>query len=150
MLFRSLDELVAIVSDHSPCLPELKRAPDIEHAWGGIASLQFALPIVWTEARRRGVPLAEIATRMTRGPAQLAGLHARKGRLAPGQDADVVVWDPNAAFVVTPGIVEHRHKVTPYLGRTLHGVVKTTYLRGQKVWEDGRAIGDPVGEWIRR
>ncbi|HEY6138289.1 MAG TPA: allantoinase AllB [Thermoanaerobaculia bacterium] len=149
-LWRGLDELVAIVSDHSPCLPELKRAPDIEHAWGGIASLQFALPIVWTEAKRRGVPLAEIARRMTRGPAELAGLDARKGRLAPGYDADVVVWDPDAVFVVTPGIVEHRHKVTPYLGRTLHGVVKTTYLRGRKVWEDGRAIGDPVGEWIRR
>ena len=151
-LWRGLDELVAIVSDHSPCTPELKkmREGDIEHAWGGIASLQFALPIVWTEARRRGVPLPEIARRMTRGPAELAGLGARKGRLAPGYDADVVVWDPDATFVVTPGIVEHRHKVTPYLGRTLHGVVKTTYLRGQKVWEDGRAIGDPVGEWIRR
>jgi allantoinase len=151
-LWRGLGELVAIVSDHSPCTPELKKmaAGDIEHAWGGIASLQFALPIVWTEARRRGVPLAEIAKRMTQGPAKLAGLDARKGRLAPGYDADVVVWDPDAAFTVAPDIVEHRHKVTPYLGRTLHGVVKTTYLRGQKVWEDGRAIGDPVGEWIRR
>jgi allantoinase len=149
-LWRGLDELIAIVSDHSPCLPELKRAPDIEHAWGGIASLQFALPIVRTEARRRGVPLASIVKRMTQGPASLAGLDARKGSLAPGYDADVVVWDPDATFVVTPDIVEHRHKVTPYLGRTLHGVVKTTYLRGQKVWEDGRAIGDPVGEWIRR
>jgi len=149
-LWRGLDELVAIVSDHSPCLPELKRAPDIEHAWGGIASLQFALPIVWTEARRRGVPLAAIATRMTHGPATLAGLGARKGRLAPGYDADIVVWDPDATFVVTPEIVQHRHKVTPYLGRTLHGVVKATYLRGQKVWDDGRAIGDNVGEWIRR
>ena len=149
-LWKGLDDLIAIVSDHSPCLPELKRAPDIEHAWGGIASLQFALPIVWTEAKRRGVPLSAIAQRMSRGPAELAGLGARKGRLAPGYDADIVVWDPNAAFVVAPDIVQHRHKVTPYLGRTLSGVVKTTYLRGQKVWDDGRAIGDPVGEWIRR
>ena len=149
-LWRGLDDLIAIVSDHSPCLPELKRAPDIEHAWGGIASLQFALPIVWSEAKRRGVPLASIAQRMSRGPAELTGLGARKGRLAPGYDADIVVWDPNATFVVTPDIVQHRHKVTPYLGRMLSGVVKTTYLRGQKVWDDGRAIGDPVGEWIRR
>jgi allantoinase len=151
-LWKGLDELIAIVSDHSPCTPELKkmREGDLEHAWGGIASLQFALPIVWTEAKRRGVPLATIARLMTRGPAELAGLGARKGRLAPGYDADLVVWDPNATFVVTPDIVQHRHKVTPYLGRTLHGVVKATYLRGQKVWDDGRAIGEPVGEWIRR
>jgi len=149
-LWRGLGSLSAIVSDHSPCLPELKRAPDIEHAWGGIASLQFSLPIVWTEARRRGVPLATIARLMSEGPAQLAGVGARKGRLAPGYDADFVVWDPNAEFVVAPEAVQHRHKVTPYLGRTLRGVVKATYLRGQKVWDDGRAIGYPVGEWIRR
>ncbi|HEV2720729.1 MAG TPA: allantoinase AllB [Thermoanaerobaculia bacterium] len=151
-LWRGLDRLNAIVSDHSPCVPELKKMAegDIEHAWGGIASLQFALPIVWTEAHRRGVPLPTIARMMSRGPAELAGLGARKGRLAPGYDADFVVWDPNASFVVTPEIVQYRHKVTPYLGRTLRGVVKAAYLRGQKVWDDGRAIGDPMGEWIRR
>jgi allantoinase len=151
-LWKGLDRLIAIVSDHSPCTPELKKMAegDIEHAWGGIASLQFALPIVWTEAKRRGVPLATIAKLMTQGPAELAGLGAWKGRLAPGYDADIVVWDPDAAFTVTPDLVQHRHKVTPYLGRTLHGVVKTTYLRGRKVWDDGRAIGDPPGEWIRR
>ena len=151
-LWKRLGELIAIVSDHSPCTPELKHLGDgdVARAWGGIASLQFALPIVWTEAKRRGVPLAAIARRMTQGTAELAGLGARKGRLASGYDADIVVWDPNATFTVTPDIVQHRHKVTPYLGRTLHGVVKTTYVRGQKVWDDGRAIGDPVGEWIRR
>ena len=151
-LWKGLDELIAIVSDHSPCTPELKKMSegDIEHAWGGIASLQFALPIVWSEAKRRGVPLATVARLMSQGPAELAGLGARKGRLAPGYDADIVVFDPNATFVVDAARVQHRHKVTPYLGRTLTGVVKTTYLRGQKVWDDGRAIGDPVGEWIRR
>src|SRR5205807_1385452 len=140
-LWRGLNDLIAIVSDHSPCTPELKKMSegDIEHAWGGIASLQFALPIVWTEAKRRGVPLATVARLMSAGPAELAGLGARKGRLAPGYDADLVVFDPNATFVVDAARVQHRHKVTPYLGRTLTGVVKTTYLRGQKVWDDGRA-----------
>src|SRR5437763_347701 len=91
-LWKGLDDLIAIVSDHSPCTPELKRMDehDLEHAWGGIASLQFALPIVWTEAKRRGVPLATIARLMTRGPAELAGLSGRKGRLAAGYDADLV------------------------------------------------------------
>ncbi len=151
-LWRGLGQLCAIVSDHSPCVPELKKMAegDVEHAWGGIASLQFSLPIVWTEARRRGVPLATIARMMSEGPAQLAGLGARKGRLAPGYDADFVVWDPNAPLIVTPDLIEHRHKVTPYLGRTLRGAVKATYLRGRKVWDDGRAIGEPMGEWIRR
>jgi allantoinase len=153
-LWRGLEEglLNAVVSDHSPCTPQLKRLEDgnLAEAWGGISSLQFSLPIVWTEARRRGVGLETIARLMTAGPAELAGISKRKGSLSPGYDADVVVWDPEEAFVVTPGNIEHRHKVTPYAGQTLHGVVKATYLRGEKVWEDGQPIGNPQGEWIRR
>jgi allantoinase len=123
---------------------------NIEEAWGGISSLQFSLPIVWTEARRRGVPLPTIARLMSEGPAQLAGLASRKGSLAAGYDADLVVWDPEESFVVAPANVEHRHKVTPYAGQTLHGVVKATFLRGEKVWEDGRPVGNSSGEWIQR
>lgn len=153
-LWRGIEEglLTAIVSDHSPCTPELKRMEegDIARAWGGIASLQFGLPIVWTEARRRGIAFRKIVDLMTTGSATLAGLGDRKGKLAAGYDADIIVFDPEERFVVRTEHVQHRHKVTPYAGETLTGVVHATYVRGHKVWEDGAYIGDSIGEWIRR
>lgn len=138
----------AIVSDHSPCTPQLKRLDDgdVERAWGGIASLQFGLPIIWTEAR---LSIDEMAAFMCSGPAEIAGIGDRKGRLQAGYDADLVVWAPDERFRITPELVQHRHKVTPYMGEELFGVVKTTYVRGRKVWEDGRAIGKTSGKWIR-
>jgi allantoinase len=151
-LWRALQErlLIAIVSDHSPCTPLLKRLDDghVEHAWGGIASLQFALPVVWTSARRRGFTLRDITTFLCEGPAQLANLSQRKGRLAPGYDADIIAFNPDASFVVNESIVQHRHKVTPYRGEELTGVVRATYVRGKKVWEDGAHIGTPIGTWL--
>lgn len=153
-LWRGIEEglLIAIVSDHSPCTPELKRMQegDMARAWGGIASLQFGLPIVWTEAKRRGIAFEKIAALMTTGPAALAGLDQRKGILAAGHDADITVFDRDAPFVVRTEDVQHRHKVTPYAGETLTGVVKATYVRGQKVWQDGLHLGNAFGEWIRR
>ena len=151
-LWRAIgDELLAaIVSDHSPCTPELKKLDEgnIEHAWGGITSLQFALPIVWTEARKRGIALENIERLMTEGPAKLAGLDHRKGKIAAGYDADFAIFADDETFRVTPAINEHRHKVTPYANRTLRGVVKATYVRGEKVWEDGRHLGDAIGTWL--
>ena len=153
-LWRGIEEglFIAIVSDHSPCTPELKRMVegDIAQAWGGIASLQFGLSIVWTEAKSRGIAFQRIVELMTAGPATLAGLGDRKGNLAAGYDADIVVFDPDERFVVQTELVQHRHKVTPYAGDSLTGVVKATFVRGRKVWEDGRHSGGSVGQWIRR
>jgi allantoinase len=152
-LWRGIEEGLfnAIVSDHSPCTPELKRMNegDIAGAWGGIASLQFGLSIVWTEAKGRGVAFEKIVELMTIGPATLAGLDKRKGKLAAGYDADIVVFDPEERFVVQTELVQHRHKVTPYAGDTLTGIVKATFVRGHKVWEDGRHVGESIGEWVR-
>ena len=144
--------LAAIVSDHSPCTPELKRREegDFARAWGGIASLQFGLSIVWTEARKRGVGLEQVSSLMSAGPAAMAGIADRKGSITAGRDADVIVFDRDARFRITPDVIQHRHGVTPYAGAWLVGAVKTTYFRGRKVWEDGRAIGLPAGQWIRR
>ena len=143
--------LAGIVSDHSPCTPELKkmRTGDVEHAWGGISSLQFGLSILWTEAQRRGVELDEVSRLLSEGPASIARLDHRKGKLKAGYDADIVVFDPNVGFTIEPHIIEHRHKVTPYEGATLRGKVKATFVRGRKVWEDGEHIGDPIGSWLK-
>lgn len=153
-LWRGVQEglLSAIVSDHSPCAPELKlpRDGNIELAWGGIASVQFGLSVTWTEGRRHGLALESLPALLSSGPAELAGIGDRKGRLAAGYDADLVVWDPEGRFHVRREIVRHRHKVTPYEGEELYGVVKTTYVRGQKVWDNGEHTGKPDGEWIRR
>ncbi len=123
-----------VVSDHSPCPPELKRraAGDFAAAWGGIASLQLGLPAVWTHARERGYGLGDVVRWMARGPAELAGV-AGKGSIAVGYDADLVAFDPEAPYTVDPARLLHRHPVTPYAGRRLTGVVRETWLRGVPV-----------------
>lgn len=126
-----------IVSDHSPCTPDLKRRDtgDFAAAWGGIASVQLGLPAIWTTARTRGHHLADVVTWMARRPADLVGL-GRKGRIEPGADADLVAFDAEGTFVVDPYLLHHRNPVTPYAGRTLTGVVLTTWLRGVPVTGD--------------
>jgi allantoinase len=136
-----------VVTDHSPCPPALKRMDEgnFQTAWGGIASLSMALPIMWTEARQRGFALTDIVRWMAEQPAKLAGCQVHKGQISPGYDADLVVFDPEAEFQVTSDRLHHRHAVSPYLGETLRGVVKRTYVRGKLVFEDGEFPGRPLG-----
>ncbi len=119
-----------IVSDHSPSTADLKT-PDFASAWGGISSLQLGLPAVWTEARRRGHDLTDVVRWMSEGPARLAGLD-RKGAIEAGRDADFAVLDPEATFTVDPAELQHRNRITAYAGKTLHGVVTSTWLRGER------------------
>jgi allantoinase len=139
-----------VASDHSPCSPALKaiEVGDFVSAWGGVSGLQLALPVVWSEASRRGHTLVELARWMCAGPAKLAGLVGRKGAIAAGADADLVVFDDASTTTVTPESVQHRHKVTPYAGETLRGAIEATYLRGTKVAERGRAIACDLGALI--
>jgi allantoinase len=136
-----------VVSDHSPCPPEMKRLAEgnFGSAWGGIASLSVALPVMYTEASRRGFALADIARWMAEAPAQLANCQARKGHLSAGYDADFVIFDPESEIVVTVDRLHYRHAVSPYLGERLRGLVKATYLRGRLVYEDGGFPGEPMG-----
>ena len=130
-----------IVSDHSPCTPQLKNIDtgDLEKAWGGISSLQFGLSLIWTEASARGCNLADIANWMATRPARFAGLIGSKGKISVGYDADLVVFDDCAEYRISPGQILYRHKITPYEGRLVRGRVERTYLRGQAVYS---ALGD--------
>jgi len=120
-----------VVSDHSPSTPQMKDpGGDFGAAWGGISSLQIGLPVVWTQARDRGFSLTDVARWMAEAPARLAGL-SRKGRIAPGFDADFCVFAPGEPFVVDPARLHHRHPVTPYAGHRLAGRVRATILRGE-------------------
>ncbi|HVF60744.1 MAG TPA: allantoinase AllB [Thermoanaerobaculia bacterium] len=144
--------LALIASDHSPSPPamKLRERGDFREAWGGIASLQVSLPAVWTEARRRGHGLADLAEWMSRAPAALAGLAERKGAIRAGLNADLVVFDPEAEFTVDGARLEHRHPPTPYQGRRLAGVVRQTFLRGELVYDSGRFPPQATGELLRR
>ncbi|MEE1926895.1 allantoinase AllB [Streptomyces sp. TRM 70351] len=137
-----------VVSDHSPCTADLKT-PDFGSAWGGISSLQLGLPAVWTEARRRGHCLADVVRWMSAAPAALARLDGVKGAIAPGHDADFAVLAPEETFTVDPARLHHRNRVTAYAGRTLHGVVRSTWLRGEQITDHGRTLGK-AGRLIER
>ncbi|MFI1226728.1 MULTISPECIES: allantoinase AllB [unclassified Streptomyces] len=136
-----------VVSDHSPSTADLKSA-DFATAWGGISSLQLGLPAIWTEARRRGHRLEDVVRWMSTAPARLAGLTG-KGAIEAGRDADFAVLDPDATFTVDPAELEHRNRVTAYAGRTLRGVVTSTWLRGERIVDHGR-IGEPTGRLLNR
>ncbi|MHB8499388.1 MAG: allantoinase AllB [Candidatus Acidiferrales bacterium] len=142
-----------VATDHSPCPPEMKRLAEgnFQSAWGGIASLSIALPVMFTEARKRGFSLNDIARWMAQAPANLAGCEKCKGRIAAGYDADFVVFDPESEFVVSENRLHYRHPLSPYLGEKLRGAVKATYLRGTPVFRDGEFPGEPTGrEYLSR
>ncbi|XP_033763464.1 allantoinase, mitochondrial-like [Pecten maximus] len=157
-----------VVSDHSPCTPELKQLDtgDFTTAWGGIASVQFGLSLFWTACQPYGLTLNDVVRLLCRNTAQLAGVGDRKGAIKTGYDADFVIWDPESSFEVTVGMVRHKHKVrktanlchyneaghslTPYTGKQLRGVVKTTVLGGVIIYEDNVAVRIPTGKILLR
>jgi allantoinase len=153
-LWRGLREGIIdlVATDHSPCPPPMRRLEEgsFRTSWGGISSLSVALAVMWTEASERRFSLLDIARWMAEGPARLAGCQTRKGRIAAGYDADLVVFDPDATFHVTPQRLHYRYPLSPYIGETLRGVVKATYLRGRPVFAGGEFLGEPGGEEWRR
>lgn len=154
MLWRALESglIDMVVTDHSPCPPAMKRPEEgrWDQAWGGIASLGLALPVLWTAMRKRGIGnstgFARIGEWMAAAPARLAGLASRKGALTPGADADFAVFDPDAEWTVTPDDLHFRHKLSPYLGTKLRGRVRETWLRGERLFCNGEFFGEPRGK----
>ena len=136
-----------VVTDHSPSTADLKT-DDFATAWGGISGLQLSLPASWTEARRRGHSLDDVVRWMSTNTARLAGLE-RKGAIAVGRDADFAVLAPEETFTVDPAALQHRNRVTAYAGKTLHGVVRSTWLRGQRIMQDGE-FTEPKGQLLTR
>lgn len=151
LLWKGLESGVIgmVVSDHSPCTPALKKPEtgDFLGAWGGIAGLQLGLSVLWTLASERGHSLEQVLRWNTTGPATLAGLEARKGVLAPGFDADVVLWDEQATFEVKAQELRHRHPITPYAGRSYRGVVDQTWVGGRLAWSRRGGFTKPGGRF---
>ncbi|MFF3655209.1 allantoinase AllB [Streptomyces olivochromogenes] len=137
-----------VVTDHSPSTADLKT-DDFATAWGGISGLQLSLSAVWTEARKRGHSLEDVVRWMSTRTARLVGLDSRKGAIAVGLDADFAVLAPDETFTVDPAALQHRNRVTAYAGRTLSGVVKSTWLRGERIVADGE-FDAPRGELLTR
>ncbi|MFE2417276.1 allantoinase AllB [Streptomyces hokutonensis] len=149
LLWRALAEgtIDCVVTDHSPSTADLKTA-DFATAWGGISGLQLSLAAVWTEARKRGYGLEDVVRWMSSRTARLAGLE-QKGAIEAGRDADFAVLAPDETFTVDPAALQHRNRVTAYAGKTLSGVVKSTWLRGERIVLDGE-FTDPKGQLLTR
>ena len=149
-LWNALNEglIEMVITDHSPCPPEMKRREEQrwDLAWGGIASLGLALPVLWTGMKQRGIAMERIAEWMAAAPARLAGMSGRKGAIAVGADADFAVFDPDARWTVTTSDLRFRHKISPYLGAELQGRVLETWLRGAPVFRAGSHIGEARGK----
>ncbi|MGZ8558323.1 MAG: allantoinase AllB [Chitinophagaceae bacterium] len=141
-----------VATDHSPAPPAIKEltSGDFMKAWGGISSIQFALPVLWTAAKKHHCSLNDMVKWLCEKPAVLTGKEKSKGKIAKGYDADLVVWDPDQHFTVTENIIHHKHKITPYLNEELFGVVEQTYLKGKKVFDNGSFTSLNKGHIILR
>ena len=142
-----------VTTDHSPCVPAMKQIGEgrWDHAWGGVSTIGLALPVLWTAMQRRGIAVEKIGEWMGQAPAKLARLSGRKGAIAVGADADLVVFDPDAAWEVTKQELRFKNKVSPYVGAELRGRVKETWLRGERIYKDGECVDAARGrELVKR
>lgn len=128
-----------VVSDHSPAIPVLKEidSGNLEKAWGGIAGLQFSMPAFWTKAKKQGLTVKDVSRLMSLNVAEFLGLEQRKGKIEVGYDADLIIWEPDKSFEVTKEIINFKHKISPYIGCKLDGVVKQTIVGGNTVYKTG-------------
>jgi allantoinase len=154
LLWQALKEGITdfVATDHSPSPAQIKEleSGDFTKAWGGISSIQFALPALWTAAKQRGCTLNDLVKWLCEKPSQLAGTAKAKGRIAEGFDADLIVFHDDKTFRVTEDIIQHRHKITPYLNELLFGVVEQTFLAGERVFNKGAFTKQNKGQIVTR
>ncbi|MEH6535108.1 MAG: allantoinase AllB [Psychroserpens sp.] len=129
-----------LASDHSPAPPERKQleSGDFFKAWGGISGLQFTLPILFSEGKRRGLSTEKLILLLTKKPAEFLSLDYKKGSLIVDFDADITVWDDSQRFQITENSIHHKHKATPYLNETVFGKVIHTFVNGVQVVENSK------------
>lgn len=141
-----------IVSDHSPCTPNLKclESGDFMKAWGGISSIQFSLPIIWTEMKKRNMPIQKILSTMSENTADLAGLENIKGSIEKSKHADFIIFDENKLFTIQESMIEHKNKITPYMGQAFYGSIEQTYIRGKCIYKDNQYSFHPYGKQLTR
>lgn len=139
-----------VASDHSPAPPDRKEmeSGNLQKAWGGISGLQFGLPLIWTFGQKHGIDLIQLAQWLCEKPAHLPGLENKKGRLAVGFDADLVIWNPESRFIIEESKIFHKHKMTPYSGLELKGIVKWTLVGGKTTWFSGQHPKQPAGKCL--
>lgn len=125
-----------VASDHSPAIPDIKEldSGNLLKAWGGIAGLQFSLPVIWTMAKTNNLTLENIKKWLCENPAKLIKKSDIKGRISIGFDADIVVWDPEQKFTITQNMIQFRHKISPYIGEEVFGKVQKTFVGGRCVY----------------
>jgi allantoinase len=154
LLLKALKEglIDFVVTDHSPSVPELKKmdSGNFNEAWGGIASLQFSLPVMWTLMKKNNFSIVDLSHLMSDKIARFLSLDKSKGKIEKGYDADLVVWNPEAKFIVSQSMIHHRNKLTPYEEVELSGVVEKTYLAGRKIFDRGSFVSSPSGKIIFR
>jgi len=152
LLWRGLKEGIIdfVATDHSPCTPNLKKKEtgDFMQAWGGISSIQFALPILWTATEKRNCNITNMALWLSENPAKLIGKQNKKGQIAAGYDADLVIWNEKSEFRLEESMILHKHRLTPYLGEKLKGVINQTILSGEVVFDRGNFTSPPQGKII--
>lgn len=138
-----------ITTDHSPAPPSIKEIEtgNLQKAWGGIAGLQFLLPASWTSMKEI-MQLETFIPLLTDHPAKFISADERKGKIAVGYDADLVVWNPDATKKATVEDILFRHKISPYIGNEFFGIVQQTIVNGTTVWQNNNIINKNAGQWL--
>jgi allantoinase len=141
-----------VVSDHACCKDEIKFGDDRDDVFlakSGFGGTEYLLPGLVGEGTKRGLSLPTIARLVASNPAERYGLD-RKGHLAPGYDADIAIVDPSRSFVVSADDSVSAQEYSALEGIEIGATVTDTFLRGHRILDAGRVVGEPQGRFVHR